>query len=83
MISKVVILTAFDEAEKNCLQHVLGVSGASGDAMGGAEDSVVMRLEKRFKRSRRIWNWSQGSYGLHNALLIGLPLSKRGTGRAY
>jgi hypothetical protein len=53
------------------LQDVLGVSGAAGDALGGAKNASVMRLEECFELSRGlILHESQGFYsGLHGVLL--------------
>jgi hypothetical protein len=72
----------FDQAEKYGLQYVFGISGTSGDAMGGAKDAIVVRSEEGFQLSGRVWHWFQGSNSCwHDCLLKSFPHSKRALGR--
>jgi hypothetical protein len=66
---QVEFLFAPHKSEENGLKHVLGVHDASGDAISGAEDLVVVLPKKDFYLLRRTWHWSEVSYGLHIFLL--------------
>ncbi len=46
---QVVVVLAFDQAQKDGLQDVLGIRGAARNAMGSAIDAPVMRLEERLQ----------------------------------
>jgi hypothetical protein len=43
-------VVAAQQADEDGLQHVLGVHGVAGDAVGGAEDRLVMLSENHLQR---------------------------------
>jgi hypothetical protein len=57
------------EAEKNGLKNVLGIHDASGDAVSGPEDVVMMLSIKEFDLIWRTGYCSEVFNGLHSFLL--------------
>ena len=64
-------MLTLNQAQKDGLQHVLGIGGAAGDALGGTKNASVMRLEERFELSRglRFHNSQRFKSSLHGVLL--------------